>query len=195
MKTNEPFIMSTDAAAATYRTDIKGWVSRLGRYFGDGSHGERMARYDGCTHRPCEDCEVAIPKIGWTVCDACREKRDIERYAKRERKPWDGKALLYSEEADKWFDDLEEIIEDCGDDDATFESLLLLIGKPVYARTIDPVDHYVDDLSEDADEGDLPAELQEAFEALNKVIEGCKTPLSWQPSKYALDLECFQGEA
>ncbi|MBI5520237.1 MAG: hypothetical protein HY916_09270 [Desulfovibrio sp.] len=191
--TNEPFILRTDAAAAKYVTDIKGWVSSNSRFFGDGPHAEDMARYDGCTHVPCGRCGLPTPK-GYTACDACREIAEVERHATRERRQWDGTSMIYSEADDKWFRDLEEILDHCEEHGVTPESLRLLLCKPVYARPIDPVDHYVDDLPEEADEGDLPAELQEAFDALNKAIEGCRVPLSWQASKYALDLECFANQ-
>ena len=32
----EEIVMQDSDEAATYRTDIKGWVSRNGRYYGDG---------------------------------------------------------------------------------------------------------------------------------------------------------------
>lgn len=191
--TAESFILRSDAAAAKHVTDISGWVSRNGRFFGDGPHGEEMARYDGCTHVSCDKCGEPTPK-GWLRCETCRDKAEVERHAGRKTKPWDGKCMIYSEAADKWFNDLEEIIEYSGEHNASFESLLLVLSEPVYARTIDPTEHYVDDLpSDDPDESYIPKDILDAFEALNKVIEACKTPLSWQPSVYALDLR-FEDE-
>ena len=47
---NEQIVMRDSPESAQYRTDLKGWVSRDGFYFGDGPQGERTARYAGCTH-------------------------------------------------------------------------------------------------------------------------------------------------
>ena len=175
-------------------TDIAGWVSRHGRFYGDGPAAESSARYDGCTHVSCDKCGEPTPK-GWLACEACRDKAEVERHEARERKPWDGKCMIYSEADDKWFSDLEEIIEYCGEHEVTFDSLRLLLSEPVYPKLIDPVEYYVDDLpSDDPDESYLPKEVAEAFDALNKIIEACETPLSWKITKYALDLGCFAGE-
>lgn len=42
---SEQIVMRDSPEAAQYRTDLKGWVSRDGFYFGDGPQGERTARY------------------------------------------------------------------------------------------------------------------------------------------------------
>jgi len=190
---SEPFILDTDDSAAKYMTGIKGWVSRHGNFFGDGPRGEEIARYHGCTHRRCQKCGEPAPK-GYTACDSCRDKAEVERHAKMERRPWDGEALIYSQAADEWFHDLEEVLDHCACHEVTPESMLLVITEPVYADTIDPLEHYVDDLPEESDYGDLPGDIQEAFETLNKAIVSCKVPLSWRPSSYALDCSVFNQQ-
>ena len=49
--TKQVIIMEESPEAAEYRTDISGWVSCNGNYYGKD---ERMARYDGATHKEWE---------------------------------------------------------------------------------------------------------------------------------------------
>ena len=70
-------ILSTSDEAARHVENISGWVSRHGRFYG---RDERAARWDGCTHVRCADCETIIPKSGLIVCGTCAEKRDVGRY-------------------------------------------------------------------------------------------------------------------
>jgi hypothetical protein len=62
------------------------------------------------------------------------------------------------------------------------ENLLLYIAEPNWARAheIDS-DHFCDSLSED---GELPDSIQRAILDFNAVLQACKEPLSYSPSKY-----------
>lgn len=171
-------ILDSSPEAATYRTDIKGWVSRTGRFFGDD---ERLARFDGCTHRTCEDCGGPAEK-SYIACVECRGKRAVARYLAMPKKEWDGHGYVYSEAADEYFD-ADQLKEYCEENDLAPEDLRLVICEPNYARQIDEEDVANDNLTED---GDLPIEIAEALEALNKVIRDCATPISWGPGKYAM---------
>lgn len=166
-----------DSPEAAHKTTVEGWVSRNGFFFGDD---ERTARYEGCTHRTCEDCGAAIRK-GSLVCGDCAEKRDAKRYAAMPRKPWDLKAMVYSDTLDKYYPDPEQA-EDNLEEGQTLEDLRLIICEPNYARRIED-DYFCDEAAED---GELPDELQEAIEAFNAAVIKAP-PLSWSPGKYALE--------
>jgi hypothetical protein len=170
----EQILYSSDDAAK-YVKDIEGWVDRNGLFFGkDGEHG---ARYSGCTHRDCEDCGKPAEK--WClVCKRCKAARDTKRYQEREQKEWDGETPLYSESHDRFFfneDDLYDFIRDV-------EPLnqRLVICDPVNLSQIDH-DHWCDELCED---GELPSDVEDALDELNKVITE-SDPVSWQPGKFA----------
>lgn len=180
----EPFIMNTDSEAAIYRTDICGWVARNGRFYGTE---EESARWDGCTHVACQECGKPTEKF-YTHCASCRKVRDIARYTARESKVWDGKAMLYSEALDKYFDDISQA-EDELKRGMTLEYLRLVICEPVYLHQID-VDHWADDLPDD---GELPEYIQKALCLFNMEIlaEG---PVSWEPGKFAVDLGNYDNE-
>lgn len=104
-------IMRDSQETATYRTNIRGWVSRHGQYYGDGPSGEQAARYGGCTHVSCRDCAKPAEK-GWLICVECRRKADVARYAALPRKEWDGAAMLYSEARGRFYNDIESAEDD-----------------------------------------------------------------------------------
>ena len=175
---DQPTIMFDAPDAAHYQTGIKGWVSRQGHYFGDGPQSEDMARYDGCTHVACRKCGAPTKK-GWTACNSCREDAEIAEYEAMPRAEWDGKAMLYSQAFDTWYESPDEAREDLGDD-ADISVMRLVIGEPVYVRRIES-DYFADEL---ADDQDLPGEVLDAMDAFNKAVAWIV--LSWEPGKKAL---------
>ena len=175
----DKIILNTDDEAAKFVTGIEGWVDRDENFWGKD---EELARVSGCTHIVCPDCGVAIPK-DHTRCTACREKKDLERYNKLERKQWDGKTPLYSELSDMYLldkDDLYEWLEECGIYDKNVEGLRLVICEPVYLRQIE-TDFWEDELAED---GEPSAAVMDALDNLNAVLRN-EDPASWEPGEYA----------
>lgn len=173
-------VMSDSPDAAQYRTDLKGWVSRDGFYFGDGTQGERAARYAGCTHVPCSQCGAQTPR-GYTMCRACRDVASIAKYEAMPRAEWDGKAMIYSEARDRYYNSPDDAADDL-EDGETLADLRLVICTPNYVCHIEP-DYCCADLPED---GDVPAEVEEAMAAFNEAVAGIV--LSWSPGKVALAL-------
>lgn len=179
-KAETPMILNTSDEAARFVTNISGWVSRDGLFFGKD---ERTARWSGCTHVACETCGTPTPK-GYLICDACRSKKDAEKYEAREKRKWDGPEMAYSEAVDKYFTDWDEAEDYCEQEEWSMESLRLVICEPNYAREVES-DFWCDDLAED---GELPPGLEKALEELNSYIRDEKIILSWSPGKYAVDL-------
>lgn len=172
MKAEEKVVLSTSDEAARIMT-VTGWVDRSGRFWGND---ERMARYCGATHMVCE-CGNVHEKT-WTKCQTCRDAAKLERYRAMPERPWDESAPIYSDAADTYFFSPDELIDYVLDEpDRTYESLRLRLCKQNHAREIDGTEYFSDDLPED---GDLPPQLEAAFEALNAVIRA-QGPLSWSP--------------
>ncbi|NQD37444.1 hypothetical protein HPT27_10425 [Permianibacter sp. IMCC34836] len=171
-------VMIDDPESATYRTDIKGWVSRDGRFFGDGPLNERTARWSGCTHTPCSQCGNPTEKH-YTKCEGCRALAEEERYNAMPRAEWDGQAMLYSVARDCYFHDLDQA-EDELEEGEKLTDLMLVICIPNHVRELEP-DYCCDECDED---GDLPDEVITAMEAFNKAVAGIV--LSWSPGKFAL---------
>lgn len=177
MKTEkEKIVLNTSNEAATFKTGISGWVDRHGRFFGNDEH---MARWSGATHVVCSDCGKPVSKT-WLVCADCRAKGGIDRYHKMPRKEWDGETPLYSHTADKYFSDADELTDHLEEFECTEESLRLIICEPIHLRQIDE-DHFCGDLPED---GELPEDVLNALEDLNKVIKE-QEPVGWTPGGYA----------
>ena len=173
-------VMRDSQEAATYRTDIKGWVARNGLYFGDGPQSEQTARYAGCTHVLCLKCAAPTPK-GYTMCRGCRDLAYIGKYEAMPRAEWDGKAMVYSEARDQYYNSPDDAADDL-EGNETLADLRLVLCTPNYVRQIES-DYCCDDLPED---GDVPDEVAEAMEEFNRAVAGIV--LSWSPGKFALAL-------
>jgi hypothetical protein len=176
----EPMVMS-DSPEAAKQVTITGWVSRDGRFYGDD---ERIARYAGCTHRPCEECKAPTEK-SYTHCSECRHKREVARYWALPAAPWDGHSMIFADANDEYFHDMESFLEHCEDEGIEPGDLRPLLCAPNIASQVDP-DYWQDDMAED---GDLPGELEDALRALNKIIQEGKFVLSWSASKTRLALD------
>ena len=187
----EPTVLRDSPEAATYRTDIAGWVSRHGRYYGEN---ESTARWDGCTHVACEKCGTPTEKL-WLACEGCRDLSTIDRYAKRPRKAWDGEAMLFSERTGAYYRDMDDVqLEiDCTDEPVTIADMMLVICDPNHGRPLTG-DYFEGEFAEDEDESSLPTDVWAAMEAFNEAISEMQ-PLSWSPGKFAIDLACLGADA
>lgn len=170
-------IVMRDSDEAAKQVTVTGWVSRNSRFYGEF---EDLARYDGCTHVKCSRCDKPCEK-GWTACSDCRDIKDREKYDAMPKARWDGVQMISA--GDDYYYDLESFLEHCEDEGVEPADLLPLLCEPNYAREVEP-DFWCDELAED---GELPAELEAALEALNTVIRQHRFVLSWSPGKTALD--------
>lgn len=173
-------IVPFDSPHAAERTTVNGWKSRHGRFFADGPQAENLARYDGCTHTLCRECGVLVDKP-YTLCLVHRGVKEKERYAKCEKKTWDGETPLVIFGDDRYFFGTEELLDYCLDNDVSPDSLMLVICEPNYAHGISS-EIWSDILPEDFD---LPVELKNAIDDFNNAIDVYKKPLSWDGGKYA----------
>jgi hypothetical protein len=188
-KAEEP-IIHYDSPEAAELVTITGWRSRRGFFFGDD---ERTARYDGCTHRNCEECG-ALTERHYLICEACRHKKEIARFAALPRGPWDGEQMLYSDALDRYFSEPSDVLEALEEleEPRELDDLRVLLCTPSRPRLID-LDYFTDELPEDGDEHDVPAEVWAAAEAFNKAAQACK-PISWYPGKVAWNGETAASE-
>jgi hypothetical protein len=166
--------------AAHFQTGLSGWVSRHGHYWGID---ERAARYDGCTHTRCEDCGEPVDR-GRLICTQCHEKRQIKRYDAMPKEEWNGEGMLYSDAADRYFQDWYDVECFLEDEGGTANSLRLIICEPEYLPPIQD-DYGCDVLAEDVE---LPDEVIEAIDKFNKIIKNAGA-VSWYPGKKAVILK------
>lgn len=173
-------ILPESPEAASIQT-VTGWVSRTGRYWGND---ERMARYDGSTHRKCECGEIIEQR---SYCTTCHKKRELDKFLAMEKKPWDGLAMLYSLLNDEYYSTPDDAIYYADENELNLVDLQLIICEPNYAQEIDS-SYWSDQLPQDG-ENDI---LEEAIEALNKAIKD--EILSWSAGDFALDLTDLHTE-
>jgi hypothetical protein len=176
-------ILDTDDNAARLVT-VELWQSSRGNLYNN----EQAARYDGCTHRACDQCGKPTVKH-YLICDECRDIKEIQKYAAFTTKLYNGEPI-YSERDDVYFFSYQELydylIEFDGFVDINNElmiALRIVFCEPNYPQEIDPNDYFCDELHED---GEIDGELLAAFDKLNEAIRAYKKPLSWSPGKIAV---------
>ncbi|PHM22371.1 hypothetical protein [Xenorhabdus ehlersii] len=171
-------VMYDSPEAAKIKT-VTGWVSRDGRFFGDDEH---LARYCGATHRECDsNPDHPIIEINRSRCSTCYEESRQRIFMEMERKQWDRKTPLVLFDTEQYFWDADDLGEYCHEHEVDLSELQLVICEPNYPSEIDGADWFHDELPPD---GELPYELQQAFDALNAIIRN-SPPLSWSQGKYA----------
>jgi hypothetical protein len=175
-------IMYDSPEAATYRTNIEGWVNSEGRFYGKEEH---LARWSGCTHIKCEGCGKPIPVRSYTRCEDCRHKIAVENYNKLPFVEWDETEPVVTWDKDTYFFSLEDLIEFLEDNEMNEIDLLLCEENKWHAI---PWDYWSDMMPEGQDE--LPEALEKALKEFNKVISELPTQ-SYSPGKvrtsYKLD--------
>jgi len=170
--------------AAKYVTNISGWVSREGYFYGKN---EQTARWDGATRLHCEKCGAPTSK-SWLLCKECREQRARERYNKFPLVRWSEHKDVptYSPITDRYYwcedavryEDPEEIFDPL--------TLQLVLCKPIYALGVDPELFYENLLPEYDELSDVSQKLVDAFQELNDTIEDAKIILSYEPIDVAV---------
>lgn len=180
---NENKIIIFDSDEAAQKKTVTGWVSGNGFFYGDD---ERSARFMGCTHIVCH-CGLITRKEN-IQCESCRNKYKLERYRAMPFKEWNGTDFLYSESADKYFYDSEDISDYCEEEGIPVESLRFIICEPVYPEEINLSEIYSNLLPDDS-EGELPEYLIDAENELNRIIREEGEPLSWMPGKYRTEVK------
>lgn len=163
--------------AATYRTDVKGWVASDGRYYGED---ERTARYAGCTVRPCASCDNEVDKSR-VYCRSCEARRDMDKFAGFPVEVWDGKTPLCLFNSETYFFG-DDVLDYLADIDPS-EEVRICKCKPNHLGLISD-DNWCDDLPED---GELPDAVFLAMQALNDAIKEAG-PVSWYEDKIAIDV-------
>lgn len=168
-------IMRDSPEAASIQT-VTGWVSATGHFWGGD---ERMARFDGATHQKCEkNPDHPVYSIN-AYCNECRNETMQDKFEALPRRDWDGETPLCIYDGENYFFDAQSIRDYLIDNEIELVDAKLVFCTPQRASEIDPNEHFADDLPED---GEVSAELADAFDVLNEVIRRCE-PLSWMPGK------------
>jgi len=191
----KPIIMYDSPEAATYRTDIKGWVSKDGLFYGDNPGSERGARWSGCTHQTCA-CGNVHEK-GRTICNSCLGKKRTERYYALPVEKWNGDTPICLWDDDRYFFDEDAFLDFLADlkhDDPTAEhEVQAVLCEPGRLHLISD-DEWVDDLPDNGEyDHDIPEEVAAKVAELNEIIKQ-QAPVCWYPGKIRIDVDEWWAE-
>lgn len=170
----EKEIMYDSPEAATYVTNIKGWIDVNRRFFGDGERGEQMARYSSHTHKICE-CGNKMSK-GYTKCKECRHKSAVTRYNALPFKEWYGEEPICTWDGDHYFFDEGHLIDYMEENE--LDTIDLLICEPVNYTPID----FGTIASDTHEDWEPEKELVEKVKEFNNFLKTLP-PHSWMPGK------------
>ena len=188
-------ILITDNEAATYFTDIKGWVSSKGNFFGED---EEVARYDGSTHTVCstKDCGEIVEKYK-IFCDKCTHNNYIKRFNNLPVSDYKNEDcnVIFSDLLEEYFSDESDLydriseycIKNSIDKDNFDESLFRLQPcKEIKLSEIQESDILSEDIFSDYDIK-LPREIIIYLDLLNKEINDFKTGI-YEPKNKRLSI-------
>ena len=164
-------VIQYDSDLAAMPVTVALWKSNNGRLY----NSEDQARYDSCTHRPCQQCgEPALKR--YIYCDACLDVRERERYFKmQEANP--SEPLVYCLNDQQYYPGLDDLFDQWEGEDLP----MVVNCDPKYAPRLEIDDFLSAVLPDDADNYDVPCELIEAAEAFNEAVKAYGKPLSWHP--------------
>jgi len=168
--------------AAKYVTNVTGWISREGRFYGND---EQAARWGGATHIHCKKCGAPTFKP-WLLCKKCRDQQAWERYAKFPTEKWDENVPTYSPVTDRYYWYKDDVRDENSEGNFDPASLQLVLCKPIYAPDVDPESIYEDLLPEYDKLSDVSQELVDAFQELNDTIKDANIILSYEPIDVAV---------
>ena len=184
---DKPIVMFDSPEAATYRTDIKGWVSRDGLFYGDNPSSERGARWSGCTHQTC-DCGRVHEKSR-TICDSCYAKQRSDKYYALPMVEWDGDTPVCTWDDDQFFFDEGSLLDWMADldyENGERPEVQLVLCKPGKLHLLD-TDDWCDDLPDD---GELPDEVMVKLGELNDALRNAPT-VCWHPGNVRINVDAL----
>lgn len=179
--------------AAEYRTNIEGWVCKTcRRYYGREGGAERAARYccekdhkcdaDGCTNRS--------PK-GRIYCAPCDKRRDEERYLKLPVVEWDGERPLVVYDDDRYFFDVDDLLQYLEEDDLKLEDVRLVLAEEDQKPSFEMSEFLSDYLCDD-NRMDLELGTEKVDKYVNRWIEKY-CPTTWVSSHERPSLESLKA--
>ncbi|VAC66276.1 Uncharacterised protein [Enterobacter hormaechei] len=176
MKTEKIVMMDSDEAASIQT--VTGWVDRQGRFWGKD---ENQARWCGATHRKCKNKPDEHPIHSTNgYCEECRRESRQAKFATFERTVWAGEPLVIFD-SDQYFFDAESLADYCYEHSLLPSELQLMICEPNHPRELDITDYCEEIIPDGGDYYDIPEEIRNAVEALNKAFKE-SAPISWSSS-------------
>ncbi|UXY09028.1 BREX-1 system adenine-specific DNA-methyltransferase PglX [Kosakonia sp. ML.JS2a] len=179
MNTEKIVMMDSDEAASIQT--VTGWVDRYGRFWGKD---EVAARWSGATHRKCKNKPDQHPihaKNFW--CEICHQEARQKTFDEMEKQVWKGEPLVIFDD-DMYFFDISDLVDYCEEHNLLPSEIRLVICKPNMPPEIDMNDHLQEIIPDGGDHNDIPEEIWQAAEALNKALRESPA-ISWSAGNAA----------
>lgn len=175
-------LLFDDPKLVEYRTDLEGWTGPDRLYYGKGEEGERRARYGNSTHRKCE-CGEFFPKNSY--CRVCSEKKSKENFLKLEEVEWDGESMMCERYGEKFFSDMDDVLEYCEDNEIDIEDLELMLCKKEVGISEINIDELNEEYSDQHGEGvsHYHPNIAKKVDELNELIRNAEPKLWFQTNK------------
>lgn len=135
---------------------------------------EESALKDSYTHIKCSKHDKIYAKNSY--CYECSEDRQLEKFYKMEEVEYDGTSWMYSEEYDEWCPDMDTAEEIAEYHEVELKDLRLVLAVPNNLHEVE--EDYWEDIWYDG--AQLPSEVEDALENLNKAIREHGKNFSWE---------------
>jgi len=167
-----------------YRTNLEGWTGSDNLYYGKGKEGEERARMANCTHLKCKCGNIYKKK---SYCQPCSDKRSKENFIKLEAVHWDGESPICIRCDDKFFYDMEDVLEYCENEEIEISELELMACE----KQLNISEINIDELNEEYSNGDFGVthyhpEIAKKVEELNELIRNTEPVIWFQTNKRIL---------
>lgn len=138
------------------------------------------------THVDCEDCGVEFEKR-YTYdksCLRCQDKRNHQRYLKLDLVEWNGEDALNLFNDDKYFWELEEILEYCDENEIELKDLELVT---TYKTIFSPIDWETIEQDQTHEDWQPSNEFKAKVNEFNKWLTSQSTN-TWMPTNKRIDI-------
>lgn len=179
MNHHPPIILPSDPLAARQETL---WVSRDGRC----SFDEQTARQWGATHVPCVECGAPALKP-LRRCPLHQDEHEKKCYISRASVEWDGESPIYSDALDKYYNSIDECLDELEDGQKLLDLRLLACEKAFYSEI--SIDRWDDEMPEDDDANELSKLIDEFNNKIRLIQAGYKI------TKYRIDTTEWEDHA
>jgi len=159
--------------------EVKGWVGKDGRFYGNNEH---LARHANSTHKKCECGNIMVK--GYSYCNDCSTKKAKENFLKLPIGEWDGKSMMCEYNGERFFSDMDEVIEYLEDNDILPEDAeIVLCEKQVFLNEVNFDELNEEYCTEENGASYYHPEIAEKVEELNELIRKAEPKLWFRTNK------------
>ena len=176
MKKQEKIFPTDALAIKEVKENQTVFISRTGRGFLK----EDKAREDGSTHNHCE-CGNEKDKFRG-ICGSCSSQKSQKHFETLPIVDWDGKSMMCEHDGDRFFSDIEDVMEYLEDNDIPIEEAQIMLCEKQCKILPVNIDELNDEYCTEDGEGvsHYHPEIAKKVDELNKLIKSTEPKLWFQ---------------